>query len=386
MKMPASLMEIFNSPVARGLITGFWFGLLLLPFAGIRSGVILFCLVFFSVALSGLFKNRMNGCSAFSGIFEKLITVSKEICAYRSSKIIFLSAVSAAALSPLMLSTYYLDVFIMAGIYMLLALGLNVIVGFTGQLHLGFAGSYAIGAYTYALLNTYFGIDFWICLPVSALAASAAGLILSMPALRLRGDYLAIVTLGFGEITRIVLNNWDSVTKGPNGISGIAAPSVAGISFSDLRLYYYLVMSSVLLAVFIIRRVEQSRAGRAWIAIREDETAASSMGINITRYKIYAFVFGSLWAGVAGQLFAAKMQFVSPESFTFIESVFILCMVILGGLGNTYGVLVGAFVIAILPEALRGIESYRMLIVGLGLVMLMIFRPQGIIGGLRRCR
>ncbi|MBN2654757.1 MAG: branched-chain amino acid ABC transporter permease [Nitrospirae bacterium] len=384
--MNALFAAFRTNPMLKGAFTGFWTGILILPFAGPRTSFMVFLVVLFCVAVLAVYKKKSfssSRCSIFSEKYRYLLSIISSDLRIKA----FLYIITASAvLFPLMLTSYYLDIFIMAGIYMLLALGLNVIVGLTGQLHLGFAGSYAIGAYTYALLNTYFGLSFWLCLPVSALSASFAGILLSMPAIRLRGDYLAIVTLGFGEITRIVLNNWDSVTRGPNGISGIAAPSVAGISLSGLRRYYYLVMALVVLAVFITKRVEQSRTGRAWMAIREDEIAASSMGINTTKYKIYAFVFGSLWAGVAGQLFAAKMQFVSPESFTFIESVFILCMVILGGLGNTYGVLIGAFIIAILPEALRGIESYRMLIVGLGLVVMMIFRPQGIIGNMKKCR
>jgi branched-chain amino acid transport system permease protein len=287
---------------------------------------------------------------------------------------------------PLMVKDYYLDILVISGIYMLLAFGLNVIVGFTGLLNLGFAAFYAIGAYSYALLNTRLGLGFWEALPLSTAITACAGFLLAVPALRLRGDYLAIVTLGFGEITRLVLNNWDSLTHGPNGISGIAPPSLFGISLGRLQYFYYLVLAVVLVSIIVIRRVEGSRIGRAWLAIRENEIAAASMGINTTRYKLYAFSFGSLWAGVAGALFASKMQFVSPESFTFMESVLILSMVIIGGLGNTYGAVLGALILVLLPEALRGIESYRMLILGAALVALMIFRPQGLLGGYRGVR
>jgi branched-chain amino acid transport system permease protein len=198
-----------------------------------------------------------------------------------------------------------------------------------------------MGAYSYALLNTRFGLDFWSALPFSLGFSTAAGFLLAIPALRLRGDYLAIVTLGFGEIARLILNNWDSLTRGPNGISGIASPLIGSVSIGELSYYYYFVLLFVILTVFTTGRVYSSRIGRAWIAIREDEIASSAMGINTTMYKIYSFAFGAFWAGLAGTLFAAKMHFVSPESFTFMESVFILCMVILGGLGSIPGVILG---------------------------------------------
>ncbi len=282
---------------------------------------------------------------------------------------------------PFLAGDYFIDVAILVGIYIILALGLNVVVGFTGLLNLGFVAFYAIGAYAYALLNTKFGIGFWSALPVSMALATVAGFLLAIPALRLRGDYLAIVTLGFGEIVRLVLNNWDSVTHGPNGISGIAPPVIVSLSFGKLSHYYYLVLLFVIITFFITKRVYSSRIGRAWVAIREDEIASSVMGINTTLYKLYAFAFGAFWAGLAGTLFAGKMQFVSPESFTFMESVFILCMVILGGLGSITGVILGAFILVLLPEILREVQMYRMLALGMGLVLLMIFRPQGLLGG-----
>jgi branched-chain amino acid transport system permease protein len=282
---------------------------------------------------------------------------------------------------PFFASDYFIDVTILAGIYIILALGLNVVVGFTGLLNLGFVAFYAIGAYAYALLNTKCGLGFWSALPFSIGLTTLAGFLLAIPALRLRGDYLAIVTLGFGEIARLVLNNWDSLTRGPNGISGIAPPTIMTVSFGKLSYYYYLVLLIVIMTVFITRRVYSSRIGRAWVAIREDETASSAMGINTTMYKLYAFAFGAFWAGLAGAMFAGKMQFVSPESFTFMESVLILSMVILGGLGSIPGVIIGAIILVLLPEVLREVQLYRMLVLGGGLVLLMIFRPQGLLGG-----
>jgi branched-chain amino acid transport system permease protein len=284
-------------------------------------------------------------------------------------------------LIPFLFRDYFIDVAILAGIYIILALGLNVVVGFTGLLNLGFVAFYAIGAYSYALLNIRFGLDFWSALPFSVVLTSVAGFLLAVPALRLRGDYLAIVTLGFGEITRLILNNWDSVTRGPNGISGIAPPVIMSVSLGKLSFYYYLVLFFVIVTVFITRRVYTSRIGRAWVAIREDEIASSVTGINTTLYKLYACAFGAFWAGLAGAIFAGKMQFVSPESFTFMESVLILCMVILGGLGSIAGVIVGAFLLVLLPEVLREVQLYRMLALGIGLVLLMVYRPQGLLGG-----
>ncbi len=373
-----------RSVMLRSFFIAAWAALLFLPFHGIRSALVLFAGIFAGLPVMqsamrlggpGEWMQRLPGFRAFTlRSFPFLRT---------SALPVFLLALFVL---PFTLKDYYLDVLVMSGIYMLLALGLNVIVGFTGLLNLGFAAFYAIGAYTYALLNTKFGLGFWPSLPLSAVAATLSGLLLAVPALRLRGDYLAIVTLGFGEILRIVLNNWDSLTNGPNGISGIAPPFLFGISLGSLNFYYYLVLGLVLLSVLIIRRVKSSRVGRAWIAIRENEIAASSVGVNVTRYKLYAFAFGTFWAGIAGALFAAKMRFVSPESFTFMESVFILSMVILGGIGNIYGALAGAFILVLLPEALRDVQMYRMLLLGAGLVLLMIFRPQGILGGRKGVR
>lgn len=348
--------------------------ILFLPFKGLKAAGIMFVSVLILLSAVSILKKT------------KVIDAIKDfrIPETRRFKVFLIPASLISFLVfPLILKDYYIDVLIMSGIYILLALGLNIIVGFTGLLNLGFAAFYAIGAYTYAILNTKIGLGFWASLPISASLAALAGLLLAIPALRLRGDYLAIVTLGFGEIVRLILNNWDSLTNGPNGITGIARPSLMGFSFTQIEYYYYLVFLVTLISVVIIRRVETSRIGRAWIAIKENEIAASSMGINPTKYKLYAFTFGTFWAGIAGILFSAKMQFVSPESFTFMESILILSMIILGGLGNTYGAIIGAFILVILPEILREVQLYRMLILGISLVLLMIFRPQGILGGVK---
>ncbi len=295
------------------------------------------------------------------------------------SRILYALILILLLVFPLTVGDYYIDVFILAGIYIILALGLNVVIGFSGLLNLGFAAFYAIGAYTCGLLTTKAGLGFWSSFPLSVFIASVSGLILAFPALRLRGDYLAIVTLGSGEIVRLTLNNWDSLTGGPNGISGIPSPFVFGFELSKLSHYYYLVLFFVLFTIFIVRRVYYSRTGRAWLALREDEVAAEAMGINTTKYKFLAFSFGAFWAGLAGALFASKMRFISPESFTFMESVFIACIVILGGIGSIPGVILGALILVILPEVLREFQLYRMLALGIGLVLMMVFRPHGLL-------
>ncbi len=356
----------------KNLIIALISAILILPFAGYITAILLFVSLLALLFLISTFKKTY-----FTKFFAKIkLPVTK-----RSYYIISTTAVFLFMIFPFILKDYYIDVLIMFGIYSILALGLNVIVGFSGLLNLGFAAFYAIGAYTYAIVNTKLGIGFWQAIPLSLLAATISGLVLSIPALRLRGDYFAIVTLGFGEIVRLILNNWDSLTNGPNGISGIMPPSFLGYSISSIKNYYYIVFLFVLFTLFIVRRIELSRIGRAWLAIKGDEIAASSMGIDTTRYKIYASAFGAFWAGLAGILFASKMRFVSPESFTFLESILILCMVILGGIGNTYGTIIGALILVLLPEILRELQLYRMLILGIGLVLLMVFRPQGIIGG-----
>lgn len=280
-------------------------------------------------------------------------------------------------------NAYHIDVLVSAGIFMLLALGLNVIVGFAGILNLGYAALYAVGAYTYALLNIHFHMPFWMGLFFSALAAGLFGMLLAFPALRLGGDYLAIVTLGAGEIMRIVLTNLDNVTGGPNGLLGIDHPKL-GFDFGvKSEPYYYLVFALVAITVFVLKRLEVSPLGRAWVAIREDELAASAMGVNLLRAKLLAFGIGGAVAGVAGCVFAAKQGTVSPDSFDFVVSVMVLAMVVLGGLGNQLGAILGALLLSLLPEFLRGFDVYRMLLFGVAMILMMLWRPQGILGELR---
>ncbi len=296
-------------------------------------------------------------------------------------------AFAVAGCVPLVLSSaYQIDVLTTAGIYALLALGLNVVVGMTGLLHLGYAAFFAIGAYTYALLNVHFHLPFWLGVPPALLMTAGFGVALGIPAVRVRGDYLAIVTLGFGEIVRIAVTNLEPWTGGPNGILGIAHPTVwiPRQGFYDFGVssvpYYYLVLILVMLATVACVRVSRSRIGRAWTAIREDELAAACAGINTFQLKLLAQGFGAALAGVAGALFAAKQGTITPDSFDFVLSVMVLAMVVLGGLGSVAGAIVGALVLGSLPELLRGFEQYRMMIFGLVMILMMRWRPQGLFG------
>lgn len=356
----------------RKLFVPLWFSFLFLPFKGVKGSLVLFLALGFSAYAIG----------ALSGPVRKLrASVTPIRMPSVSAKGAWILIILFALILPLFATDYVIDVAILVGIYVILAEGLNVVVGLTGLLNLGYAAFYAVGAYSYALLTTRAGFGFWSALPFSMGLSALAGFLLSVPALRLRGDYLAIVSLGFGEITRLVLNNWDGLTNGPNGISGIPRPSIAGFHLDGLKEYYFLVLLMAALSMLVIRNVFRSKTGRAWVAIREDEIAASASGLNTTAYKFYSLTFGAFWAGLGGALFASKMGFISPESFTFMESVLIVCMVILGGLGSIAGAALGAVMLVGLPELLREFQQYRMLVLGAGLVVLMVFRPQGLLGG-----
>lgn len=279
-------------------------------------------------------------------------------------------------------NVYHIDLLTMVGIYALLSMGLNVVVGFAGLLNLGYAAFFAIGAYTYALLNLNFGCPFWIGLPLAGLASMFFGFLIGLPSIRVRGDYLAITTLGFGEIVRIAFNNLDAWTGGPNGLLGIRRPVLWfwGPFSVNPTPYFYLVLGLVALTAYFLFKMSDSKFGRALVAIREDELAASCMGISVVRVKLYAFGLSAFIAGIAGCVFAAKQTIVTPDSFDFVLSVLILAMVVLGGMGNIWGSVLGALILGILPELLREFASYRMLLFGLLMILMMIFRPQGILG------
>lgn len=292
--------------------------------------------------------------------------------------IIFIAAAALPFLDP---NPYHIDVLATAALYAVLALGLNIIVGFTGLLHLGYAAFFAIGAYTYALANLHAGCPFWVGLPLAAAVAGISGFLLGLPAIRVRGDYLALVTLGFGEIVRVVVTNLESVTGGPNGLMGIDHPMIGRFSFGvGSSAYYWLLMGLVAMVAWVSTKLSSSRIGLAWAAIREDELAARSLGIDATRLKLLALGLGGAIAGLAGCVFAAKQGTITPDSFDFILSVMVLAMVILGGLGSVAGAILGAVILSILPELLREFSSYRMLLFGVLMIVLMRFRPQGLLG------
>lgn len=285
---------------------------------------------------------------------------------------------TVAIVFPLVTGRYAHDVAISVLIYICLGLGLNIVVGLAGLLDLGYIAFYGVGAYTYALMSLHFGMSFWLCLPVAGLTAAIAGSIVGYPTLRMRGDYLAIVTLGFGEIVRLIFNNWMELTNGPNGILGIPRPEIFGFQLKQLWMLYYVILAIAVVTILSVYRLNYSRIGRAWEAIREDETAAELMGVNTFLLKLLAYATGATFAGFAGAFFAARMRFVGPESFTFLESAMVLAMVVLGGMGSIPGVILGVLALVALPEVFREFELYRMLVFGGVMTLMMLIRPAGI--------
>ncbi|MFQ1923223.1 high-affinity branched-chain amino acid ABC transporter permease LivM [Aeromonas sp. s13] len=348
--------------------------------------------------IAKLFQASISG---FSVGFTKLVLPSPE----EAPKLYNLTAVLVLLFAvswPFMASRGAIDLATLTLIYIMLGLGLNVVVGLAGLLDLGYVGFYAVGAYSYALLNTYFGLSFWECLPIAGLMAATFGFLLGFPVLRLRGDYLAIVTLGFGEIIRILLNNMTTLTGGPNGISGIPKPTLGGLEFNrtvkdggfdtfhnffgitynanhKVIFLYLMALVLVVVTLFVINRLLRMPLGRAWEALREDEIACKSLGLNPTIIKLTAFTIGATFAGFAGSFFASRQGFISPESFVFIESAIVLAIVVLGGMGSQIGVVLAAIVMTVLPELAREFNEYRMLMFGLLMVFMMIWRPQGLL-------
>ncbi|HQO28381.1 MAG TPA: high-affinity branched-chain amino acid ABC transporter permease LivM [Accumulibacter sp.] len=310
-------------------------------------------------------------------------------------------ALLIALLLPVFFSDnrYVVDTATTVLIYVMLGWGLNVVVGLAGLLDLGYVAFYAVGAYTYALLSTQFGWGFWQALPVAGAIAATFGVILGWPTLRLRGDYLAIVTLGFGEIIRIILVNWSELSGGPNGITSIPRPSFFGLPFKPagdeatfaaffgleyspsqrIIFLYYLILVLALLTNLFVSRLRQLPIGRAWEAMREDEIACKALGMNVTNVKLSAFALGAMLGGFAGVFFAARQGFISPESFTFNESAIILAIVVLGGMGSQLGVVLASLVLVLLPELGRDFAEYRMLLFGAAMILIMIWKPGGIL-------
>ncbi|MDH3281471.1 MAG: high-affinity branched-chain amino acid ABC transporter permease LivM [Gammaproteobacteria bacterium] len=310
--------------------------------------------------------------------------------------------ISAAALPFLPFADRrLLDIAILVVTYIMLGWGLNIVVGLAGLLDLGYVAFYAVGAYSYALLATYVDMGFWICLPFAGIMAAFAGVLLGFPVLRLRGDYLAIVTLGFGEMIRVILLNWYEFTKGPDGISGIPRPTFFGLPFTRdppegtesfhsffgltyspldrIIFLYYIILILALVTNFFTLRMRKLPLGRAWEALREDETACRSLGINPRNTKLTAFAIGAMFGGFGGSFFATRQGFISPESFTFIESAIILAIVVLGGMGSQIGVVFAAVLLIGLPEFFRELQQYRMLAFGAAMVTIMVWRPRGLL-------
>jgi len=316
------------------------------------------------------------------------VTLSQRLLKDRRFTIPALVVICIVAVAfPFVFSIYQTNIMITAMIYILLGLGLNIVVGVAGLLDLGYAAFYAVGAYSYALLNYHFGLGFWTVLAIGAGLAALFGIILGFPVLRLRGDYLAIVTLGFGEIIRLIMENWNEFSFGPSGIANIPRPGFFGMEMNieQATIYiYFLMIVLALFTIFVVNRLQNSRIGRAWIALREDEVACQAMGIDKRKTKLMAFALGATWAGFAGVVFAAKTTFINPASFTLWESINILCVVVLGGMGSIVGVIVGAFTLVLLPEYLRFLSEYRILVYGAVLVIMMVFRPGGIVETTRR--
>ena len=349
-----------------------------------------------------LLRNRLDGVWAQLPALPRVPGKASNFLTLPSTqRWIILGLIMAALAWPFFGSRGAVDIATLILIYIMLGLGLNIVVGLAGLLDLGYVGFYAVGAYSYALLSHYYGLGFWTCLPIAGLMAAFFGFVLGFPVLRLRGDYLAIVTLGFGEIIRILLRNMTSLTGGPNGISNIDKPTLFGLSFErraaegmqtfheyfgmaynsiNKVIFLYLVaLLLVLLTLFVINRLLRMPIGRAWEALREDEIACRALGMNPTLIKLSAFTLGATFAGFAGSFFAARQGLVTPESFTFIESAIILAIVVLGGMGSQLGIILAAVVMILLPELMREFSEYRMLMFGALMVLMMIWRPQGLL-------
>ncbi len=282
-------------------------------------------------------------------------------------------------LLPLPLGNYYRTVLWRTGLYVMLGLSLNLIVGYAGLFQLGHAAFFAIGAYTAALLNLRLGLPLVYTFPVAVLVAGFFGYLITRPILHLRGDYLAIVTIAFGEVVRLALvNNLFGITGGANGLSGIARPVLFGLTLRQPLQHYYLLLFFLIITVIAMQRLEQSRLGRAWMYIREDEAAAEAMGLDTTNLKLLAFVLGSGWAGLAGALYAGQLTVISPDMGRFMESVIMFCIVVLGGAGSIPGVVVGALGMVTLPELFRVLKDWRDAWMGLAMVAMMIARPEGL--------
>ncbi len=388
-------------------IYSIFLGILILPLVGFATttfnasraftvwgafvGVLAFGLIAKGIRRSGGYVNISDDLAPFrKQIIDKLTAVP--------AKYYILALLAFAVIYPMVANRYLVDVGITCLIYIVLGLGLNIVVGLAGLLDLGYIAFYAVGAYTYSLLNLNFGIPFWFCIPMGIGFGCIAGCIIGYPTLKMRGDYLAIVTMGFGEIIRLMLNNWDKLTAGPNGLYGQAKPALIYPSISDgaltwvtfhlksLESLYFLALVIAVLTVIGVRRLDRSRIGRAWVAIREDEVAAELSGVPTMWLKLLAYALGASFASVIGGFFAAKLSYTNPNFFIFMESCIVLCIVVLGGVGSIPGVIIAAVILSAVPEIFRDLQNYRMLAFGAAMAAMMVLRPEGLIPATRRKR
>jgi len=406
---------VFWAPLLKdAIVAGFVAVLLALPLVGLQTydvgGGALGIRTHFdwvAIAGAGVFCGRL-GLRLLHQLYPRRTSrdaALTSLAAWGSRQVvpITIAGIAFAAALPFLPSSsrYLIDLGTTVLIYVMLGWGLNVVVGLAGLLDLGYVAFYAVGAYTFALLARDLGFSFWEALPFSGLVAASFGIILGFPVLRLRGDYLAIVTLGFGEIIRIVLLNWAPVTGGPNGISDIPRPTFFGLPFARsapegvttfhqffglefspehrVIFIYFVILAMALLTNAFTLRIRKLPIGRAWEALREDEVACRALGINPTTVKLSAFAIGAMFGGFAGSFFATRQGFISPESFTFIESATILAIVVLGGMGSQLGVVLAAILLVSLPEFGRAFAEFRMLIFGAAMVGVMVWRPRGLI-------
>ena len=389
------------------IIYALFLGILILPMVGFpgRSfeiaraftiwggivGILVLWLLNKTVRRSGMYQRTSAHLAPFRN------TVLRKISKF-PTKYYILALLIAVTAYPLLANNYMIDVGITCLIYIVLGLGLNIVVGLAGLLDLGYIAFYAVGAYSYSLLNLHFGISFWLSLPIGMLIGAIFGCIIGYPTLRMRGDYLAIVTMGFGEIIRLVLNNWDKLTQGPNGLLGMAKPAIIYPGFTEgglswvvyslksLHALYYLMFIIAVLTVIGVRRLDNSRIGRAWVAIREDEVAAELSGVPTIWLKLLAYAMGAAFASVVGAFFAAKLSYTNPNFFIFMESCIVLCIVVLGGVGSIPGIILAGIILIAVPEVFRELQNYRMLAFGLAMAAMMVLRPEGLIPASRRKR
>jgi branched-chain amino acid transport system permease protein len=396
-----------QSDLKKFFVYSLFLGILILPLVGFAtttfnaSRALLVWGVFVAILAFGLITKSIRHSGGYVNFSDSLAPVRKQIKDKLTAvpvKYYIIAVLGFTVIYPMVANRYLVDVGITCLIYIVLGLGLNIVVGLAGLLDLGYIAFYAVGAYTYSLLNLNFGIPFWFCIPIGIGFGCIAGCIIGYPTLKMRGDYLAIVTMGFGEIIRLMLNNWDNLTAGPNGLYGMAKPTLIYPSIADggltwvtfhlksLESLYFLVLGIAILTVIGVRRLDQSRIGRAWVAIREDEVAAELSGVPTMWLKLLAYALGASFAAVVGGFFAAKLSYTNPNFFIFMESCIVLCIVVLGGVGSTTGVIVAAVILSAVPEIFRDLQNYRMLAFGAAMAAMMVLKPEGLIPATRRKR